>query len=236
MQPTLHSRPYRACTRVPRYLASMARDDDNRHIKVSERNRLHYVAAVAKFLEDEDWSKMFAGEFGEERKFSGKYGESGSPITQATKFLMDMPNFIAGLGLPPEWSEKKIRKTVANGCSFWFWEHASSQRESLADRPRKTRGDWNIPDDEFAYMGGLLTSVKYVDDQGNKRHFDKLEKMLGASLDVPKDVDRSLHERTEAARRTLHLQRIKRRASGKAHKSLDTVLKRVQKKCGCGCL
>lgn len=217
-------------------MTDMADAEAAPHERLSERARFTVVMIVASFLKPAELVKLAAGTF-ETRGFpmgSGEAEYKKSPISRAVDLITGDDTLLSCLHLPPKPSEEATKVAVKNACAYWFWEFAASPlRSSFADQPRRTKADWNLDDADFRSLGHLLTTVQWQDEQGNGRFFASLERMVRDGLDVELDGDRTHEELKEARSRVAELQRIKQRATGRAHENLDTLLLRVQQKCRC---
>lgn len=221
-------------------MSDMAPAEAAPHERMSKRARFTVVTVVARFLHVAELAQLAKGSFTEKRFPMGpeKDQYTQSPITSAVEYFTDPENheLLACLNLPPKPSVAATKVAVKNACDYWFWQFAMSKRSSFADKPRRTKGDWNLDAEDFTSLGNLLTTAHWQDEYGNARLFASLEEMLRDSVVMEQNGDRPCEERREACNRVAELRRIKQKASGRAHEDLDTLLRRVQEKCRFVCM
>lgn len=183
---------------------------------------------VTKHLEDDDIEKSYLGTLDSTTLEPGpgkKYKKS--PFTQAAKFIVDRPSLTEHFGHP---DFDHIRAL----CHYWFWADAGDpERMSLADLPRRTKADYGLTDEDYHYMGDLLVTMEWEDSQGNMRQFTGLDEVLLDCRTRATADDSTPEERERAKHRAERLEDIKRRASGLANSSLDSLLEHVCDKRGC---
>lgn len=152
-----------------------------------------------------------------------------SPITPATDFIMSSDRLIAYLGYSVD-DKATARKDIMEGCRYWFKEIAlDPRRQSLADKPRATKSDEGLSDEDFHWMGKQLVEQEWVDGQGNRRRYTGFEAMLQGCTQASEADGCDPDEKSVAER----LLEIKEKATGGAHENLDNLLGRVALKCGC---
>lgn len=209
--------------------------------RLSERARLGLIVIVSSFLNPEDAAKAAAGSLKTKdiEVGHGSPAYTKSPISRAVDLIVADPKLREKLQLPPQPDSAKTKTAVKNACDYWFWEIASSNRQSLADEPRRTKGNWGLDDVEFQLMGHYLTTTLWLDEHDNWRQFGSLEKMLKEwermlGLDPSAHGGLTREDREELQHRVDELKRIREKATGRAHGDLDILLPRVVEKCRCG--
>lgn len=219
--------PSHTCYRYNVLADSMADTRASRSHKTDERCRRAVFHLVCGCLDDSDEEKALVGKLEPEalkiQSPGCKYNTS--PITVAYRKIKKSSSLME---LFPNQSSDAIREQ----CKYWFWQAASSQRGSLADLQRRTKGDWKLAQEDFQSLANLLTSVKYEDSQGNRRYFGSLEQMFEHCLGLLASSEQSAHDEAKHAIRVMQGVRDKLHNTA-AQNNLDLVIARVVARCKC---
>lgn len=193
------------------------------HRKLDQRARRMISSMVIKFLDVKDIAKSYKGTL--TQNDLGKY--KPSPFTLAANAIAGDPDLCKDFG-------RQDAENIRSLCHYWFWQDAGdAERMSLADRPRMTKGDYGLSDEDCFFMGDLLVTMEWEDSYGNGRQFTGLDEILLHCRSRATADDSTPEARERAQHRTEHLEDIKSRASGLANSSLNTLLDHVCAKCRC---
>lgn len=196
--------------------------------RFSVRSRLILIIVVAHFMKDSDFDRFVHGVDPPE-KFKLGSGQRNDTTQKATigraiDYIYNDAGLMKDLGVPMCLTKEQQRQCIENGLRSWMAECADRTRSSLEDRPRKARGGLKVSAEDLFWLGDLLVSVEYVDDDGNRRRFGSLDHILQHYQHMVVDASQTFAQREEAAERVRRMQSIMLRMQGK---TLDALISRA---------
>ena len=169
-------------------------------IRASERTRSIAFNCVVKFLTDGEQILALAGDFelkagrlvfevedsaDDDAEDKPKWE---SPVTRAAKYILEQPRLRRHF-VTPAVAEDSASQRVVNLCRYWFKAMACQpERDGYSDKPRtaRARGEHDVTIADIEWLGEILVTTTYKDDEGNERRYTGFEAML-KDLEAIKD-------------------------------------------------
>lgn len=192
----------------------------NKHVKLTKTQRLQLFTAVTRHLDASLYKKVYG-----RRQLSVNFKKEHVK----SAFSSGAQDLRAQV---PKLAEDHTAESLTKSAKYWFEKVQREGAGGLDDKPRRTRADQKLTDEQYQLMGDTLLHGRWYDSGGNLRKYYSLSQVYhmhkavvtGTVADVSPEL---MEVATEVYAKLCEIKRATK------VENMDTLQPEVMRRCGC---